>query len=316
MNLKHSILAELETNRGAALSGQALAERFGVSRNAVWKAINALKAEGYAVESAPNRGYRLAADCDRLSESGIRAAMHAPMIPIRVFETLDSTNNEGKRLLAAGQAAPFIVAAEGQSAGRGRRGHTFFSPQGAGLYMTVALNAGLTVEDALGVTACAAVCVTDAVAAIVGRNVQIQWVNDLFLNGLKVGGILTEAVTDFEGGTVESLLVGVGLNLRPARPPEEWRDIIGTLRCDAPVKNRLAGAIADGLLAYRAGDAASLARYREQSLTLGRRVACRQGDRYVTGVAEDIDATGALRIHTDSGEWLTLRSGEVSFPEP
>ena len=119
MALKNSLLGELETHREEALSGQALAERFGVSRNAVWKAINALKTEGYGIESTPNRGYRLAPGSDRLSAEGIRAALNDPSLPIACFETLDSTNNEARRRLLQGEAEPFAIVAEAQTAGRG-----------------------------------------------------------------------------------------------------------------------------------------------------------------------------------------------------
>ena len=312
MNVKQSILAALEQNRGTALSGQALAQQLGVSRNAVWKAIHILQAEGYAVLATPNRGYRLADDCDRLSAAGLAAEMRMP-VPVYAFDTLDSTNSEARRRVAAGEPAPFVVVAEGQTEGRGRRGRSFFSPQGAGLYITVALSAGLAVEEALGVTAYAAVCVTDALLRLTGRDARIKWVNDLYWENRKVCGILTEAVTDLEGGTVDTLLVGIGLNLRPAEPPAAWREVIGNLRCEAPLKNTLGAAIADALLLYPPADTAYLTRYRERSLTLHRRVRCTIGGQTLTGTAETIDARGALCVRTDDGQLIALRGGEVEL---
>ena len=313
MSLKSNLLAELEAHRDTPLSGQALAERFGVSRNAIWKAMNALKAEGYAVDSAPNRGYQLAPDSDRLSAEGIRAALSASRLPLHCFDTLDSTNNEAKRRLAAGERGPFLVAAEEQTAGRGRLGRTFYSPRDAGLYLTVALAAGGSAEAALGVTAYAAVSVAEAVARFTGRQTRIKWVNDLFLDGRKVGGILTEAVTDFESGMLESLLVGIGLNLRPAEIPVALRNTVGSLACVTPVKNRLAAAIADALLAYPPPLPDYMAVYRERSLTLGRRVRWRQGEQGGEGTAVDIDSTGALVVQSGESTRVTLRSGEVAL---
>ena len=251
MSLKRQILIELENSRDAALSGQLLAERFGVSRNAVWKAVNALKADGYEIASTPNRGYQLSSVCDRASEDGIRALLDFPDCTVRVVETVDSTNSMGKRLFANGESAPLIIVAEEQTAGRGRRGRTFFSPRGAGLYMTVALVPGQAVESVLGITAYAAVCVTEAILRLTGQSTQIKWVNDVFWNGKKICGILTEAMTDFESGTVESLLVGIGINLHPIEVPSEWKEIVGFLGCEEPIKNRLAAEIANALLRYR-----------------------------------------------------------------
>ncbi len=312
MSLKSNLLAELETHRDTALSGQTLAERFGVTRNAVWKAVNALKSEGYAVESTPNRGYRLAPDTDRLSAEGIRATLQAD-IPVYCFESLDSTNNEAKRRLAGGEAGPFLIAAEEQTAGRGRLGRAFCSPRGTGLYITVALASGGSAESALGVTAYAAVSVADAVERLTGRQTRIKWVNDLFLGDKKVCGILTEAVTDFESGMLESLLVGIGINLRPGEIPVELQDTVGSLDCATPAKNRLAAAITDALLAYPPASPGYLSAYRARSLTLGRHVRWRQGEQSGEGVAVDIDSTGALVVQSNDGTRVTLRSGEVAL---
>jgi len=313
MALKDNVLAALETNRQAALSGQALAARFGVSRNAVWKAVSALKAEGYAVESAPNRGYRLSPACDRLSGGAVRALLGLSAPPVHCFDTLTSTNDEAKRRLAGGEAGPFLVLAEEQTAGRGRRGRTFYSPKGAGLYMTVAFPAGLAAENALGVTAYAAVCVAGAVERLTGKDARIKWVNDLYLDGKKICGILTEAVTDFESGALEALLVGVGVNLRPVPLPAPLAETVGFLSCDKPLKNPLAAAIAEALLRYPPADTAYLAAYRKRSMTLGRNVLWTQGDRSGTGRAEAIDESGALVVRGADGALQVLKSGEITL---
>lgn len=313
MSLKNSILTALEQNREIALSGQALAQRLGVSRNAVWKAVNALKEEGYDIASTPNRGYQLSPHCDLASEAGIRALLKDPALPVYTLETVDSTNNEAKRLLASGAPEPFLVVAGEQTAGRGRHERAFFSPHNAGLYITVALSLKQSVESALGITAYAAVCVTEAIERLTGISPQIKWVNDLYVQGKKVCGILTEAVTDFESGTVESLLVGIGINLRPTMVPEEWADIIGFLDCDLPLKNRLTAEITNTLLRYSPEHTAYLQDYRERSLTIGRRVLCTQGNRSFSGIALMIDGAGALVVQTDTGETITLRSGEAKL---
>ena len=134
MALRDELLAELEARRGEDVSGQALAGRFGVSRSAVWKAIGALRAAGFAIDSTPNRGYRLRPEDDRLSVAGVRAALggRCPGLDVRVYGMLDSTNAEAQRLLADGAPCPMLLLAEGQTAGRGRCGRTFYSPRWRG----------------------------------------------------------------------------------------------------------------------------------------------------------------------------------------
>lgn len=311
MSLKGNILAALEQSRGGAVSGQALAARFGVSRNAVWKAVSTLRGEGIAIESAQNRGYSLPETYDSVHAGQVQALLAGSALPVYRYDEVDSTNTQARRLLSEGTAAPFLVLADGQAAGRGRQGRAFYSPRGAGLYLTVAMAPAHTAQDALGITAYAAVCVAEAVEALCGQSLRIKWVNDLYLNGRKVCGILTEATTDFETGTLESLLVGVGLNLRETAVPDDLQDVMGFIRPNQPVKNALAARIAQGLLAFDPAQTDHLAAYRARSLTLGRRVeiGTRGGQRY--GVAEDVDNTGALLVRSDTGELLTVRSGEV-----
>ena len=311
MPLKQDILTALEQNREADLSGQWLAQRYGVSRNAVWKAVNALKAEGFDIASAPNRGYRLSPECDLLSETGIRAQLEAPTLPLHTLDMVDSTNSEAKRLLAGGATGPFLITANGQTAGRGRHGRTFFSPKDAGLYMTVALTPHMPAEWLLNMTAYAAVCVAEAIERLTGASPRIKWVNDLFVDGRKVCGILTEAVTDFESGTVESLLVGIGINLRQSDVPDSLREVVGFLNVTSPVRNRLVAAITNALLRYTPQDHAFWDAYRERSLTIGRRVQCTQGNRSFTGMATAIDESGALVVLADCGDTGARRSGEA-----
>ena len=313
MSLKDKILIELENSRLTALSGQALAVRFGVSRNAIWKAVNTLKQEGYAISSTQNLGYQLSPLCDRLSAGSIRELLTDTAMPVFAYEKLDSTNNQAKRLLADGTLSPFVVVAEEQTAGRGRHGRTFFSPKGAGLYVTVALAAGQAAQSILNVTAYAAVCVAQAIQHVTGQQVQIKWVNDLFLDGKKVCGILTEATTDFEAGTVESLLVGIGINIRQSDVPESWKDTVGFLNCDMPMRNRLCAEVTNRLCRYPVNAAQFMAQYRERSLTLGRQVLCIQGEMRFEGIAMGIDPDGALLVQTPQGEMRTLRSGEIQF---
>lgn len=312
MTLRENILAALEQSGDAPLSGQMLAARFGVSRSAVWKAVNALKDEGYSISSATNRGYRLEADSDVLSAQTIERLLDGRM-PVYAYKSLDSTNSQARRLLDGGTACPFLVAAEAQTDGRGRRGRAFVSPAGAGLYMSVALRPGTELENAGRLTAYAAVCAAQAIEAVCGKRCGIKWVNDLFLDGKKVCGILSEAVTDFESGGIDAAVVGIGVNLHPFDVPEPLRDTVGFLHAGA-VKNRLAAEIAARLVRFDAEKADFMDAYRRRSIVLGRTVAFTRDGAACTGTAAAIDNSGALHVRGSGGETV-LRSGTIRLVE-
>ena len=315
MALRDELLAELEKRRGEDVSGQALAERFCVSRSAVWKAVNALRASGFAIDSTPNRGYRLRAEDDRLSAAGVRAALSEKYanLPVRVYDTLDSTNREAQRLLAAGADCPMLLLSEEQTAGRGRRGRAFYSPAGEGLYMTLALRPRAALSQAALLTAAAAVAVAQAVEAVAGRECQIKWVNDVYLDGRKLCGILTEASGSFEEDTLRSACVGVGVNVRTRDFPAAFADRACSLWPQPVSRNRLAAEIAARLLDFASDLAARrfLDEYRRRSLVLGRTVAFMRGGEEGRALAVGIGRDGQLLVRRADGSEEALNAGEV-----
>ena len=315
MALRDELLAELERRRGEDVSGQALAERFCVSRSAVWKAVNALRASGFAIDSTPNRGYRLRAEDDRLSAAGVRAALSEKYanLRVRVYDTLDSTNREAQRLLAAGADCPMLLLSEEQTAGRGRRGRAFYSPAGEGLYMTLALRPRAALSQAALLTAAAAVAVAQAVEAVTGRECQIKWVNDVYLDGRKLCGILTEASGSFEEDTLRSACVGVGVNVRTRDFPAAFADRACSLWPQPVSRNRLAAEIAARLLDFASDLAARrfLDEYRRRSLVLGRTVAFMRGGEEGRALAVGIGRDGQLLVRLADGSEEALNAGEV-----
>ena len=309
MTLKDKVLGALLDARGGELSGQALAERFGVSRSAVWKAVRTLRAEGADIVSGTNRGYRLSPDCDFLSESRIRALL-GDALPVYVYRSIDSTSNECKRRLSQGEERCLVLAGE-QTGGRGRRGKSFFSPGSAGLYMSLAMPMDMSLSGAVGVTAYAAVCVASAIREVSDRQCGVKWVNDLYLDGKKVCGILSEAVAGLEAGDAHSVVIGVGVNLHPSAVPPELEHIVGFLDCGA-VKNELCASVVSRLLRFDPADKSYMDEYRALSIVLGREVRyCLDGvEKH--GVAETIGDDGALHVRTPSGVDV-LRGGEVSL---
>ena len=212
---KQALLQALSGAEGRYISGEQLAQTLGVSRAAIHKAAAALTAQGYTLEAAPRRGYRLLGGDPFCAD-----AVGEYPAPVYVHERLDSSNQTAKRLALAGAPHGTLVLAGQQSAGRGRMGRRFESPAGKGIYLSLVLRVPVPASEALGVTVGAAVAVARAVQKLCGIELGIKWVNDLYYQGKKVCGILTEAGTSVESGLLEWLVVGIGLNLTTT--PADW----------------------------------------------------------------------------------------------
>jgi len=338
------LLSELQKAGGAVLSGEGLASLCGVSRTAIWKAARALKAEGYPVFSVP-KGYGLDPASDLLTLEGVTAAytaMSGPEASFTVFREIDSTNSHARRLLAAagplrdtrGALTPAgirlhrsVYVADTQTAGRGRLGRSFSSPPGCGLYFSLVFAPlGGGVSNSARYTACAAAAVCRALAALFGADCGVKWVNDVFYQGRKVCGILTEGVSDAGSGRVEALITGIGINIRepPGGFPPEIRASAGALTRlsppDCPSRNALAAALAAHLLSlYESGaPEEALAECRARSVLLGKDVLVyplAPGDgeagAYYRARALGIDGEYRLIVRTEGGGIRRLSAGEV-----
>lgn len=322
MSVKDAILQMLESHREEDISGEQMAQELGVSRAAIWKAINGLKAQGYPITAVTNRGYRLREESDLLSAQGIRPFLLPDMQqnPLFVFDTIDSTSLELKRSAMQGAAHLTAVIADRQTLGRGRFGRSFFSPPGCGIYLSLLLKPSpQQLSDATLITTAAAVAVCRAIERLTTLCPQIKWVNDIYLNGKKVCGILTEAVTDVESGAIESVVIGCGINFKlgEEKLPEELAKVAGTLfGADKPPvsRNRLVAEILNELIgiwqAFPARD--FLHDYRSRSFLLGKEIVFSRGETKYAAIAKAIDDEGALVVQLKNGEQMVLRSGEVS----
>ena len=249
-----------------------------------------------------------------LSAEAIAADLRRP-IRVEVQREVGSTNTEAKTRLAREESPPFLLLAESQTAGRGRLGRSFCSPDGAGLYMSLALPANLPAEELLSVTAAAAVAVCQAIESLTPLRPQIKWVNDVYWNDKKLCGILTEGVIDPVSGRWTALVVGIGVNCKAAPLPPEVAAIATSLEQAGVTidRNRLAAAICDRLweLYSDLPQKTWLAPYRARSWLDQKTVTCKIGDRTVEGVALGIDDSGALLLGTAEGV-QRLFSGEAT----
>ena len=323
MTVKSRLLELLEQHKGEVLSGEDIGRELSCTRAAVWKAVKGLREDGYAIEAGPNKGYMLARESNVLSAEGVRLHLKQPNATVYIFEELNSTNLEARRAAVSGQAGhgAAIVALE-QKAGRGRRGRRFYSPRGSGIYLSVVLEPHETLEGSLLITTAAATAVYKAVQKVCKVKLGIKWVNDLYKDGKKVCGILTEAVTDFESGNIEFAIVGIGLNLyvEPDLLPDELKEIAGGIYPDkkaaeAADRNLLVAEIVNCLLEETENLRLS-EEYVENNLVTGNEITIIDNNISRTAKALAICPDGKLLVEEEDGTQNKLTFGEVSIKIP
>ena len=322
--MKTKILRALEDSRGEYISGEELAESFGVSRAAVWKAVESLRKEGHRITAATNKGYMLEHASDILTARGISSHLKAGTKVSRVIclGEVDSTNNYAKKLAMNGEPHGTLVVANRQTAGRGRRGHSFESPAGTGLYMSLILRPDCDAGKFQMITAASAVAVCLAIEELLPGpetrgNIGIKWVNDVYMNGRKVCGILTEAVTGFESGEIESVITGIGVNVSTRKFSGDISQTAGAVFAGNDDtrfgRDELCARIADYVMAFAGniGGPEIIRAYRERSILTGRDISYMNGGVKCYGHVEGVDDDGGLVVRNAEGETETLRSGEV-----
>lgn len=252
-----------------------------------------------------------------MNEEKIRAHLkkeYSHLKIITVNETA-STNDELKKSAVRGEREEILLAAEKQTAGRGRRGRSFFSPVSTGIYMSLLLHPRLSAEDCTLITPLCAVAVCEAVENVTGIKADIKWVNDIFVCGKKVAGILTEGSFTEKGA--DYVIVGIGINLSPPEEgfPEEIRDTAGALTDgSADLRCQLIAEIVN-IFMHRMesiGSRSFISDYRSRLFFLGKEITVISPDGSYTATAEDIDRMCRLRVRTQDGETKILGSGEIS----
>ncbi len=322
MNVKDSLLNTLAASGSEYISGAALAEKLGVSRNAVWKAVKSLEAEGYAIESVTSKGYRLADSNNRLSEKLITSRLMTKALgrELKVLDEVNSTNIAAKELASAGAPHGTAVAADMQTMGRGRLGRTFVSPAGTGLYLSVILRPEIELEATAMMTTAASVAVAEAVEKLTGSAAQIKWVNDVYLNGKKICGILTEASLGLEMKSLDYAVIGIGVNVRSVRGKfdSELIKTASSIEDETGLiidRNALCAAILDRLEFYTDSlrERSFLEGYRRRELLTGNDITAMVGNQPITGKALGIDDNGNLIVELPDGSVKHLGSGEANL---
>ena len=229
---------------------------------------------------------------------------------VRVFDEIDSTNTEAKRMTLDGFFGDALLVANSQTAGRGRMGRSFYSPSGTGAYFSILHTLNTPLCDAVAITSAASVAVMRAIRTLTGMQTEIKWVNDLYYNKKKVCGILTEAVSAGESAHV---IVGIGINLDTADFPEELQGIAGSLGAPVDTAALIAEVSRQILICLQnPSEREWLSDYRAHSCVLGKRIAWTEAGVTRQGIAETIDEDGALLVRDEKNELVRLHTGEIS----
>lgn len=332
MSTRANVLKALEENKGNTVSGEELAAGLNISRAAVWKAIQELRKEGYRIDAITNKGYNLAQDSDVLSAEGILPYVKSASMAdrIHVFKSLESTNLTAKKMALEGASSGTVVIAEEQTKGRGRMGRSFYSPPVAGIYISFILKPRFEAAKSVLITTAASVAVCQAIEKITGISCRIKWVNDVYRQDKKVCGILTEALSDFESGQIEHIVLGIGINYSTASSgfPADLAGIAGSLFDGVPgdgaTRNRLIAEVINQVLEiYENMETREFLReYKDRSFVLGKEILIispagsdkeRNLKEGIPATAVDIDGDGGLVVRHKDGTVQTLNSGEISI---
>lgn len=320
--MKEQILQWLKQQDGY-VSGQALCEHFGVSRTAVWKQIQALKKDGYVIDSVSNKGYKLISSPDALFGEEVLPRLHTAWAGRHYYyyAQTDSTNIRAKQLAEEGAPHGSLVVAEKQTAGRGRRGRTWVIPEGESITMSLLLKPEMELINASMLTLVAAMAIADAVRRALGdaATCYIKWPNDIVVNGKKICGILTEMTT--EADYINSIVIGIGLNVNTTTFDPAVRDVATSLRLETGRCYSRSQLIADVMEAFehyydifmQTQDLSALTdAYNAMLINCGRqvRVIEQDGEHIVT--ARSVTRTGGLLVENADGTEREIISGEVS----
>ncbi len=327
-DMKYKILQMLKEKSAEYVSGEKLSETLGVSRTAVWKYINELKKEGYVIESSSKKGYRLEPSPDILNEFEIGYCLDTRIIGRKIyyFKSIDSTNNYAKKVAQEGCVDGTVIVADAQTSGRGRMGRSWDSKEGCGIWMSVVLRPSISPQDVQIITLAASIAVVEALKHVTGIDAGIKWPNDVIIGGKKVCGILTEMSTEMD--RVNYVVLGIGLNISQKNDdfPKELRSRAISLKAYMEENNmsvpsiRRSDIIKHILLelekhydSMTSGNTEEIIKmWRENSVTLGRKVKIIYKNAEYEGIARDVTDEGKLVVYCNDGITREISSGEVS----
>lgn len=318
--MKSEILHILRNQEGY-VSGQELCERFGVSRTAVWKAVNQLKGEGYEIEAVTNKGYRIVGYPDVISAEEVKSLISTRWAgrEVAFYSVIDSTNNKAKRLAEEGAVHGTLVIADEQTGGRGRRGRVWKMPPHSSIAMTLIVRPELPPQKASMLTLVMGLAAASACRELLGLPAGIKWPNDVVIGGKKISGILTEMSADMDD--IHYVVIGIGINVNIEEFPEEIRETATSLSQQAGHEINRAEVICLCMKYFEqyyenfmeTGDLSGLKdRYHEILLNLNTEVRVLEPGNEHCGISRGINDRGELLVEKEDGTVEAVYAGEVS----
>ena len=302
------------------ITGTVLAERLGITRSFVSKSVKELQADGVQIITKRQHGYKFAEGYDYLNKKVIKENLKTKYIgsDIIILNSVESTNNYAKQLAKSEFTNGTIIISDNQTGGKGRMGRRFFSPHNFGLYYSVLLKPDISIELSQYITACAAVATAETIDKLGDTETQIKWVNDIYLGGKKLVGILTEASIGFEECSLDYVVIGIGINVFNVKKnlPRELFNVATSIEDETGIRlsrSILAAELSNNLEKHLDNMATGefIETYRAKSCIMGKKVAVSRNGKEVIGTAIDIDDKASLVVQFDDGEILHLNSGEA-----
>lgn len=321
MSLPKDVLRVLYDNQGRWVTETSLCEVLRVPAETIRDLVQGLRNEGYQVENSPDKGYRLVYR-DFLLPDEVGRGLMSHVFGCRgyfYYRKIDSTNNRALELAADGYPEGTVVVAETQTAGRGRRGRTWYSPPRHGIYLSVILRPQLPVREIPRVSLVVGVAVAETLETEFQLPACIKWPNDILINNRKVAGILSEVVTSSEG--VDYIVTGIGLNIN--NPLEDFPGDLRTAPTSVMAENEIPVSrvrvlrsllmrLENRYYQLLGGDFNGiLNKGKSLSMVLGQEVKYDRLGGLAVGQAVDIDDNGFLLVKDKSGKIHTVTSGEV-----
>lgn len=318
MKVKEEVFKLLEKNINNFIPGTKMALELQVTRNAIWKAIEELRSEGFVIEAKNQYGYRLLNKSRESFRKDI-LSLCENKISLEYLDEVSSTNDYVKILANKNYPEYYTVIADSQSSGKGRQGKSFYSPGSTGVYLSMLLRPRFSMEKALNITTSAAVAVSKTIEEFANKDTKIKWVNDIFIDNKKVCGILTEGSMDFEQLNLSYAVLGIGINLfKPKAFPNDISNIAGYVieDFDEEVKAKFIARLIDNVIYhYKNIDSKEFYEYyREKSYLKDRTVTFDYEGNQEIGKVQDIDENYSLVIETKE-KIIHLKTGSVELKE-
>ncbi len=316
--MNKDILKMLMDSKNQYVSGQYISGKLGITRAAIWKRMNKLKELGFEIDSVTKKGYKLISYPDIMNKDLIEAGLNEEFAErnIIVLEEVDSTNDYSKKI-AKNVPDGSIVIADEQISGKGRRGRSFYSGKGEGIYLSFILKPDLEPSKAPFLTSIAAAALVKALKDL-NVDVKVKWPNDIIINSKKMCGILTEMTADVEA--IEYIILGIGINVKGTSFPDELKDIATSLKLEGYEIKRLDllwKLIYHFEVLYKSfinGETSEIISIlKENSCVLGKEITVFYPDKNEKAKAIDITDEGALVIELENKSIKTLNSGEISI---